>query len=63
MKVSKKVELLMELRESKAKQVRSLSLEVEELNSRIWIELKIANEGREVKNVERDNTSSDNGNN
>lgn len=58
MKVNKKIELLMELRESKAKQVRQLNGEVEDLTQKIWIEMKMLEEKGGKTNVERNNITS-----
>lgn len=58
MKVNKKIELLMELRESKAKQVRQLGIEVEDLTQKIWVEMKMLEEKGGKQNVERNNITS-----
>lgn len=58
MKINKKVELLMELREDKAKQIRSLTKEVEDLTGKIWIEMKLIDEKGGNKNVEGNNITS-----
>lgn len=58
MKVNKKIELLMELRESKAKQVRQLGIEVEDLTAKIWVEMKMLNEKGGKQNVEGNNITS-----